>query len=165
MPYIDTSVIVLALDPTDPRRQHAITILEKEEYKIISELVLAELASVLSRREELISNLASKLGLSRELTIIAILLYILRRFNLRYRVPTIRAKALPFGRIYTPIAIAIELSATIKLKTLDLLHVAYIKLLREEGEPINTLITADTDFKSVEKELRDIVGIKVSLIE
>jgi len=165
MSYIDTSIIVVALDPTDPRRQHAIAILEKEEHKIISELVLAELASVLSRREELISDLASKLGLSKELTIIAILLYILKRFNLRYRAPTVRAKALPFGKMYTPIAIATELSTTLKLKTLDLLHVAYVKLLKEENEPIHTLITADKDFKSVEKELRDIVGIEVSLIK
>ncbi len=65
MSYIDTSVIVAALDPLDPRQNSARETLEKEEYKIVSELVIAELASVLSRREELVSSIADQLGLSR----------------------------------------------------------------------------------------------------
>jgi len=164
MSYIDTSVIVAALDSADPRRRRAREILEEEGHKVISELVLAELASALSRREELMSDLASRLGLSRELTIAAILLYIMRRFNLRYKALVSRAKTLPFGKMHAPTAAAVELSGALKLKTLDLLHAAYIKLLKNEGEPIHTLVTADSDFEKA-KKLKSILGIDVTLIE
>jgi len=52
MSYIDTSVIVASLDPEDPRSNEAKKILENEKCKIISELVLVELASVISRRKK-----------------------------------------------------------------------------------------------------------------
>ncbi len=165
MSYVDTSVIVAALDPADPRRGRAREALEEEGYKVVSELVLAELASVLSRREGLVSDLARRLGLSAELTIVAVLIYLLRRFNLRYRAVEGRARALPFGKASAPTAAAVELSAALKLKTLDLLHAAYVKLLRDQGEPLFTLKTADADFKKAEERLKRAVGVSVSLIE
>ena len=163
MSYIDTSVIVAALDPADPRSRSAKRVLEEEGYKVVSELVLAELASVLSGREDLVSNLARRLGLSKELTILAILLYLLQRFNLKYRAVKSRARALPFGRSNAPAAVAIELSAVLRLKTLDLLHTAYVKLLKDQGEPIFTLRTADTDFEGVKEQLKNAVGVNVSI--
>ena len=45
MSYIDTSVIVAALDPSDPRWKHARSILEGEGERVVSELVIAELGS------------------------------------------------------------------------------------------------------------------------
>ena len=60
MSYVDTSVIVAALDQLDPRHQQARALLEKDEYK----LVIAELASVLPRRREIVSGIAKELGLS-----------------------------------------------------------------------------------------------------
>jgi predicted nucleic acid-binding protein len=66
MNYIDTSVIVAALDPLNQRQKSAKEILEKED-KVISELVLAELASILNRKETL-SELIVKLGLRKELS-------------------------------------------------------------------------------------------------
>ena len=164
MSYVDASVIVAALDPTDPRRRHARAILEREGVKIASELALMELASALSRRTELLSELASKLGLSRGLVEIAVLLYILKRFNLEYRALGTHAKVTIFRKVYAPIATAMELSPRLRLKILDLLHAAYLKLLKERGEPIDTLVTADEDFKRVKKELREAVGVNVHLI-
>jgi len=165
MSYIDTSVIVAALDPSDPRSRSARRVLEEEGYKVVSELVLAELASVLSRREDLVSSLARRLRLSKELTILAILLYLLRRFNLKYRAVKSRARALPFGRTGAPAAVAIELSAVLRLKTLDLLHAAYLKLLKDQGEPIFMLRTADTDFEGVKEQLKSAVGVDVSIVK
>ena len=165
MSYVDTSVIVAALDPTDPRRERAKDALEEESYKVVSELVLAELASVLSRRGDVVSSLAHRLGLSTELTIVAVLLYLLRRFNLKYRAVESRARTLPFGKASAPTATAMELSAALKLKTLDLLHVAYMKLLKDQGEPIFTLKTADADFKEAEEQLKSAVGVSVSIVE
>ncbi len=67
--------------------------------------------------------------------------------------------------MYAPITLATELSAALRLKTLDLLHVTYMKLLKEEGEPINTLVTADSDFRKVKNVLRDTMGVEVLLLE
>ncbi|RLG44830.1 MAG: hypothetical protein DRN90_08395 [Thermoproteota archaeon] len=83
MSYIDTSVIVAALDPSDRRRDQARRVLEGREDKFISELVLAELSSVLARREEL-KELASELGIREDLVLPAILIYLIKRFGLTY---------------------------------------------------------------------------------
>ncbi len=71
MSYVDTSIIVAALDTKDPRWKMARRVLEREEYKVVSELAIAELVSVVSRREELLEDIASKLGLTRETALIA----------------------------------------------------------------------------------------------
>ena len=63
---IDTSVILAALDPLDPKQKPAREILERNEDKAISELVILELASVLTRRE-ISRKLKRKLGLREEL--------------------------------------------------------------------------------------------------
>jgi len=164
MSYIDTSIIIAALDPTDSRMHQARRVLEEVRDKIISELVLVELTSVLSRRRELISNLAKKLGLSEDLLIMAVLLYIIKRFNLTYKAVRYRVATLPLGRVYMPLAVAMKLSTQLKLKTLDLLHAAYIKLLKDEGEPIHTLVTADSDFEGVKRQLGQILGVTTFMI-
>jgi len=56
--------------------------------------------------------------------------------------------------VYRPIATAIELSSKARLKTLDLLHVAYAKLMKEEGEPIEGILTADTGFEKAGELLK-----------
>ena len=164
MSYIDTSIIVAALDPTDYRSKDALKILEEEKHKIISELTLLELASVLSSRRELVSNLADKLGLDIEITISAILLYLMKRFNLRHRGFERLTKIMPLGRIYNPLATAIELSPKLRLKTLDLLHIAYVKLLKDEGEPVYKLITADADFEEAREHLEETIGVHLYIL-
>ena len=164
MSYVDTSVIVAALDPLDPRSGEARRLLEREEGKVVSELVLAELASVIARREELVSGVAGELGLSAEEAVIAMLLYILKRFNLRYRSAEGSTRLPLLGRIYRPIATAIELSKPLRLETLDLLHVAYAKILRDNGEPIQKLLTADRDFEAARETLRREIGIDLHII-
>jgi len=52
MSYVDTSAIVAALDLQDPRHRDVRNLLEEEKDKVVSELVLAELASMVVRREE-----------------------------------------------------------------------------------------------------------------
>jgi predicted nucleic acid-binding protein len=73
--YIDTSVIVAALDSSDPRWRRARKVLESYGEKVVSELVVAELASVLSRRADLLSDIADEVGLSVDETVIAVILY------------------------------------------------------------------------------------------
>jgi len=63
MSYIDTSVIVASLDPLDPRRELALGVLEKLRDKRVSELVLAELASIVSRRGNVLHKTLRRIGL------------------------------------------------------------------------------------------------------
>ncbi len=164
MSYLDTSVIVAALDPEDPRRDSARKILEKEENKIVSELVLAELSSIFARRMEIVSSLADKIELSGEEAIIALLIYILRRFNIKYRTVGGISKYPLLGEIYKPTATAIELSTRARLRTLDLLHLAYAKLLKDEGEHVSRIITMDNDFDTVRGIAKEVAGLDIEIV-
>lgn len=164
MTYVDTSVIIAALDTMDPRRSEARKALEISEDKVISELVIAELASVLTRQHRLLTTIGNKLGISERVALIAVILYIMKRFNLRY----ISIEGLsrnPIGRFYKPLAYAIELAEKFRLKTLDLLHLAYIKAMKEHGARIHALLTADTDFKNSEEDIGKTLGITVKLVK
>ncbi|BEP17370.1 hypothetical protein PYJP_07220 [Pyrofollis japonicus] len=162
--YVDTSVVVAALDPLDPRRDGARRALQRPVGKIVSELVSAELASVLSRQRGVLEEVRRRLGVDESVAFVAVLLYILKRFGLRY-VPVKKFSRTLLGRFYGPIAYSILLSEKLRLRTLDLLHLAYIKALREQGIPVDTLLTADTDFKENEERIRNVLGITVELIK
>jgi len=164
MNYIDTSVIVSALDPLDPRRELARAVLEESEDNVISELVMVELASVLARRE-LPEELKAKLGLREELIIPAVLLYLIRRFGLRYERVDGQMKIPILGEMYLPIATAINLSRNLRLKTLDLLHVAYARLLKDQGKPVDVLVTVDEDFERVSKIVEDRFNVKIEILK
>jgi len=157
MSYVDTSLIVAALDPLDPRQKSALKALEGEGDKKISEFVIVELASVLSRRDALY-KVFREIGVREELTIPAVILYIMKRFGLKYKRVDGRGRALPLGDFYLPLAAAVKLSSKFKLKTLDLIHLAYIKTLMDQGEEIFELITVDDDFErekgNIKRELR-----------
>lgn len=164
MIYVDTSVIVAALDPTDPRREEARKALELHDNKIVSELFIAELASVLARQHKVLISIKDKLGLDDHMMAsMTIILYILKRFNLKYIGVRGFSRTL-FGKLYNPMRYAIELTERLRLKTLDLLHLAYIKAMKEQGLLINTLLTADTDFKNVEKDLQELLEVSIELL-
>jgi len=164
--YIDASVMVLALDPSDPRSSRAKERLEREGYKVISELVLVELSSVISKRRELLRELSNEIQVDEGKLIPAILLYMVKRFNLTYRSTGASKPALPgLGRIYEPMLTAIELSGILRLKTLDLLHVAYIVILKNRGERISLIVTGDEDFKKAEAGLARNLKINIELID
>jgi len=162
--YIDTSVIVAALDPLDPRQKQARSILEEEGEKVISELMLVELASIVTRREELVTSIANKLGLSKEEAIIAIILYLLKRFNLKYKKVHNGTRLPLLGEVYKPIAVAVQLSPKLKMRTLDLLHIAYVKLIKDKEEPIQKLVTADKDFEKARETLKKELDINLHII-
>lgn len=165
MSYIDTSVIVVALDPTDLRRKRALEVLESEADKVISEIVLAELASVISRHELLNKQLYNKLSLKDELIVPTLIIYLLKRFNLKlYK--THRDVRLPqLGELHAPIAMALTLSHKIRLRTLDLLHVAYLSLIKASGNNVNKMITMDKELKKIADFLKDDLSIMLQAIE
>ena len=153
-----------ALDPTDPRRFKAKNSLEIGDDKVVSELLIAELASVLARHGRALASIKSKLGVSEPIALIAIILYVLKRFNLKYVNTKGHSKTL-MGSLYRPLAHAVGLAEKLKLRTLDLLHLAYIKAMKEQGLQISTLLTADADFKDHERDIQKILKINVDLIK
>jgi predicted nucleic acid-binding protein len=160
---VDTSVIVAALDSTDLRREKARKALELHDNKVVSELVIAELASMLARQQRVLVSIRDKLDVDDHMASIAIILYILKRFNLKYT--SVRGFSTTlFCKIYNPMAYAIEPTEKLRLKTLDLLHLAYIKAIREQGLWIHALLTADTDFKGIEKDLQESLGVTIDLL-
>ncbi len=161
MKYIDTSVIVAALDYSDYRRERAQRFLEQEDDKVVSELVLAELVSVFSRREELLRSIEYLVGVKRGLGIIVALVYVLRKFNLQYISVDDSLFLPPIGRVHMVIAKAVELSVKVKLKTLDLLHLAYTLALREKGYPLKEFVTLDDDFIDNKDAIEETVGVRV----
>jgi len=54
---------VASLDPLDPRRELALRVLERLKDKRVSELVLAELASIDSRRGNVLHKTLRRIGL------------------------------------------------------------------------------------------------------
>lgn len=164
MSYIDTSVVVASLDPLDPRRELALGVLEKLRDKRVSELVLAELASIVSRRRNVLHKTLRRIGVRDELAVPVVLLYVLKRFGLQYRRIDGRGNIYPLGDFYLPLAIVIELSSKVRLKTLDLLHLAYIAALKEQGEEIHELVTVDDDFKREEEAIKRELKIQIKTI-
>ena len=164
MSYIDTSVIIAALDPLDPRQRSARIVLEDEErIKVVSELVLMELASVLVRRE-LLLELKARLDLREELVLPTVLLYLIKRFKLGYERVDGHTKIPVLGELYSPMAVALNLLTKLKLRTLDSLHVAYSKLLKDKGKEIDSLITVDEEFKSIIGKIKEILDIRVRIL-
>ena len=164
MIYVDTSVIVAALDPADPRREKARKALEHRDNKVVSELVLAELGSVLARQHEVMANIRDKLSVSEHVAFTAAVIYILRRFNLNYVYVRGFSRTVS-GRLYKPLAYSIELAEKLRLKTLDLLHLAYIKAMNEQSVGVHTLLTADVDFKNREEDIEEALKVTVELIK
>lgn len=163
MTYVDTSVIVAALDPTDPRREEARKALEIRNGKVVSELVVAELASVLARQRKVLEGIRHKLGISEHVAFIAVILYVLKRFDLKYASVRGFSRTL-LGRLSKPLAYAVELAEKLRLKALDVLHLAYIKAMKEQGVWIRALLTSDADFKENEEDVREALGVAVDLV-
>lgn len=164
MSYVDTSVIVAAIDAADPRREGALRFLQDREAKIVSDLAVVELSSVLSRRRELLEALAPALGLrSIDETVDAIVLYLIRRFGLRYHSLSRAARLLLIGGAWAVAALAYRLSARVGLRTLDLLHVSYAILLKRAGAGVERLVTLDKEFERAREELAR-AGIQLVLL-
>ena len=131
----------------------------------MSELVLAELASILSRRGEMLLELSRKLKVKEELIVPIVILYILRKFKLSYRRVDGYRRIFMIDNLYPPFATAMDISSKFKLKILDLLHLAYIKTLMEQGEEINELITVDYDFEREREAIKRELNIDVKILD
>lgn len=160
MKYIDTSVIVSALDPADPSQRGSIKILTKPE-KVISELAITELTSVLLRNNNF-TSLMEELSGDRSSTSYAAITYIIERFDLLYFPTSQSTTETPIGSYNSIMALAIELSDRIPLRTLDLLHLSYAYTISKLASSKMEFFTRDREFEVYKKEIEDVAEIKIT---
>ena len=121
--YIDTSILLAALDEKDRRYDKARAILEESgRVKVISELVVTELASVVARRSDIVSSIGQILGLGPEEVMLAIILYVVKRFGLKLHTVERGTKIPTLGTMNVPLYEAVKLAPTTRLRTLDLIR-------------------------------------------
>ncbi len=132
MIYLDTNVIISYIDELDPNHDKAVELLSRiKNDRIVSRLTLVELTSVYSR-----AGLPNPLALS---------LYSVRRVNAEIA-------EVDFNSI---LQTSLRLAELLRLKTLDLLHVAACKVIGAK-----TFITFDKEIIS-KSNLIEKIGIKV----
>lgn len=164
--YIDTSILVAALDEKDRRYDKARAILEESgRVKVISELVVTELASVVARRSDIVSSIGQILGLGPEEVMLAIILYVVKRFGLKLHTVERGTKIPTLGTMNAPLYETVKLAPTTRLRTLDLIHVAYVKLMVETGLPLGAFITADLEYERAREFLKDTLGVELLIID
>ncbi|HID91041.1 TPA: PIN domain-containing protein [Candidatus Bathyarchaeota archaeon] len=169
MIYVDTSVVLSALDLDDPNHAESWRFLTATpDSKVISPLTVEELVSVISRRIEFVrapDDLEEALvGLSRKERVAAVLLYAIERFGLRKAAPdySMRLSLLEI-RLPGPYAVAAVLGPQLQLRSLDLLHVAYVSALREGRLPLASIVTLDSELLEAGDRVRGLLGVEVSL--
>ncbi len=160
MNYIDTSVIVSALDPLDPSSKKSYDFLSKNDGKAASELVLVELTSVLSRNSAL-KQLEDEFKNSGESNTFAAIRYILERFSIAYRPLVGQQVSTPAGRYWSIISFAMINAHKLPLRTLDLLHISYAYALGRELRSSVVLVTRDREFFEFAEQIKEITDIEI----
>jgi predicted nucleic acid-binding protein len=131
MIYLDTNVMISFMDEGDPNHEDAVKLLESIGERTVSELVLPELASVYSR-----AGLGNPLSLA---------IYSIRRVGAEL----VKLDANQVVRE------AFKLAPQLRLRTLDLLHIAACRIMGAEG-----IATLDKGIQARAEVLKSI-GIKV----
>jgi hypothetical protein len=68
----------------------------------------------------------------------------------------------PFGRVGAEVGEAIEKAASLRLRSLDLLHISHLLSQRKRGYPIENFVTSDREFLKVQNLLSQFgVGIDI----
>jgi len=157
--YIDTSVIVAAIDKGDSKNQAADRFLSREREKIISPLVLVEIFSVVSRNyNRLISKFDVRID-ERDLPAVIARLS-MRKYNLNLIHPFEKELTI-FGKVPAEIKLAFTLSHKLKLRTLDLLHLSIAWCLKLNGYSIDGFATFDNEILKKAEKVENLTDIRV----
>jgi glycerol-3-phosphate cytidylyltransferase-like family protein len=164
MNYVDTSLVTVAMDTTTrARSKKAAAMLASAREKVVSELFLVELSAAISRKPELISALPVE-DTQPSTILLAYLVHLMSKYELKLLSPSNELVATPLGRVGAESGFSIALSSDLKLRSLDLLHVAYLMSLKNRGFGIESFLTSNPDFSKAEKFLED-NGVKLILLK
>jgi hypothetical protein len=128
--------------------------------KVVSELVITELSSVLSRNKNYVT-LVDELSGDRASSSYAVILYILQKFDLLFLPVQQTQVEMPIGNCGNIMSFAVELSRDIPMRTLDLLHLSYAHAMMESTKADIELITRDREFEIYKSKIYRAAGIKV----
>lgn len=165
MNYIDTSLVIAAMDNSvhgggKRGSREALTMLSRTGDKVVSELFLVELAAAISRRPELISALPTE-NVQPETVLLAYLVYIMAKFDLKLLSPSSELITTPLGRVTSESGSSLAMAPGLKLRSLDLLHISHLISIKDRGFNVESLLTSDGDFRRAESFLK---GHNVKLI-
>lgn len=155
--YVDTNVIIARYKPGDPLHGVADELFKRDFEFVISPVTLVELYSVLSRVKPFV-RLREEFKHASIGTLVA---FIIHDLHLKLRARAFLFKLSLLGttfRVPLEYHIAMKFSEKLQLKTLDLLHLAYAYMLREE---IDYFVTGDDDILSRRELIRECMGIEV----
>jgi len=156
--YLDTNVIIARYKPADPLHEVSDKLLSSGKFEFfISPITLFELYSVISR---LYPNMIFPQEVE-SISVDTLVHFIVEDCNLKlvsknYLVTTYFRKRkirMPFEYL-----MSMMLAEKLKLKALDLLHIAYAAMLRDS---IQTFVTGDSEILERKSIIKDIVGIEV----
>ncbi len=130
--------------------------------KVVSEVFLLELCSAFSRREDLISAVINVVKASGAAVVTAYVVYIMSKYGLKLiETPGDRVFT-PMGRVSAEVGAATGHAAELKLRSLDLLHLSNLLVLKDRGYPIDSIITSDHEFLKAERFLEK-RGVKLAM--
>jgi predicted nucleic acid-binding protein len=165
MAYVDTNVILAKYFPEDKQHAQASNYIEMtDKRKIISPISVVELSAVLSRLENELLSPRELLQESPKRRIRALTEFIIRDCGLLLLSIPSQVKIRLAGTVLSvPIEYqgCIRLASTLKMKTLDLLHLAYADNLRKWGHDLELFVTGDKNLLSNSEKIERELGIKV----
>ncbi len=131
--------------------------------KVVSELTLIEMASMIRRRQY---------GLDKKaipdspdiIDLYGKVLYILQEMDLRVLFSKESIIGSPFGNVTSPYFKAIELSSDIPMRTLDLLHLGYASEIGSSLSISLDFLIRDNDFAKFSEKILEILGIRVLVL-
>ena len=156
--YIDTSVIVAAIDRGDGRNKEAEKFLLREKEKVISPLVLTEIFSVVSRNSDRLTGFDVEIDEEDLPAIIARLsvkkygLKLLYSFDKEFTI---------FGETPAEVKLAFTLAPKLKLRTLDLLHLSNAWNFKLNGYGVDEFATFDRGILDKADGIEKLTDIKV----
>ena len=156
--YIDTSVIVAAIDRGDGRNKEAEKFLLREKEKVISPLVLTEIFSVVSRNSDRLTGFDVEIDEEDLPAIIARLsvkkygLKLLYSFDKEFTI---------FGEAPAEVKLAFTLAPKLKLRTLDLLHLSNAWNFKLNGYGVDEFATFDRGILDKADGIEKLTDIKV----
>lgn len=160
--YVDTGVLLANIITNDPNHETASILLSRfsGEELIISELNIIEMYSVLSRNIDLIEVEGLARDISQDELVVALVALAIEKANVKLVPLRLASRKYLLGNksiVLTNVgALAIEKAMKLKLKTLDLLHIAIAELLEAD-----IFLTLDRGIIKRSQEIEKGTGIKI----
>jgi predicted nucleic acid-binding protein len=162
--YVDTNVIVSKYLPQDPFHDRSKSFLDSGKgRKIVSPLTVVELMAVTSRQAETLQAPEEILKEEPRRRIRGIVEFFLRDSNLTPISVEANTRMKVAGSIVTvPLEYvsSLKLAHSLRLRTLDLMHLAYADNIRSSGEELDSFVTTDRGILKVSDTIEKILKMR-----